>query len=130
VAKLDSPRGLQASKTEQNFDSALADVILKDHAKISHIMKKRIECLKHLQQVWSKGDLDLFVSSITQQRDMFVVCDILSMVSQTELIDLLPDDGEIDILDSVDAALKGEDNKPFLESVNFSQSIMLLKKLI
>lgn len=93
-------------------------------------MKKRIECLKHLQQVWSKGDLDLFVSSITQQRDMFVVCDILSMVSQTELIDLLPDDGEIDILDSVDAALKGEDSKPFLESVTFSQSIMLLKKLI
>ena len=129
MAKLESPRGLQTSKTEQNFDSALADTILKDHAKISHIMKKRIESLKHLQQVWNKGDLDHFVSSITQQRDMFVVCDILNMVTQTDINDLAPD-GELDILDSVDAALKNEENKPFLESISFSQSIMLLKKLI
>ena len=50
---------------------------------------------------------------------MFVVCDILNMVSQTDLIDILPDD-EVDILDSVDAALKKEDNKPFLDSVTFN----------
>ena len=62
---------------------------------------------------------------------MFVVCDILSMINQTAIIDvdLIPD-GEFDMLDSVASALKSQDNKPFLEVVNFSQSIMLLKKLI
>ena len=56
----------------------LADHALKDHSKITTIMTKRKEQLQSL--VNSSSSADAFVADFCSQRDMFVVCDILSVL--------------------------------------------------
>ena len=49
-------------------------------------MTKRCNALKALKMVWDTGQIEAFTLSLVSQRDMFVVCDILTQLESTQYL--------------------------------------------
>lgn len=118
--KLVAPEGEEEDKQSSepvdpsHPDFKMVEQLLKDHQKIEHIMVKRKEWLRELQDCFQHKSTSEFVESLCRQRDMFVACDVLEQL----------------LMKGLDAEMEPQESDTFVQQLDLASMLLLTQRLI